>query len=238
MSRNTRCKRNRKRITRRMSSNKRAVNARRNHKRRSNKCLRKKTKQNRDGRNYTRKRSIKGGALCPDSEDIHDIYDIGGPNKQDNIIASSSYYVYKDVNIPTVVFKEIPVKGWVTREDVENEFENARKAGEIGVGPKVEYTTFCEIDGETIGYLVMQYIEGETLKTEDMQNGEIVDQINNLFITMAENDMYQGEIHSMNIMIGKTNTDSSDRVYFIDFAGLSKVDGRPPRTAEEIELLE
>ena len=84
----------------------------------------------------------------------------------------------------------------------------------------------------------MQYIEGETLKTEDMQNGEIVDQINNLFITMAENDMYQGEIHSMNIMIGKTSTDSSDRVYFIDFAGLSKMDGRPPRTAEEIELLE
>lgn len=235
MSRNTRCRRNRKKITRRMSRHKRAVNASRNYKRRSNKCVRKKTKRVRDGRNYRRKRSIKGGALCPDSDDI---YDIGGPNKQDNIIASSSYYVYRDVNNPDVVIKEIPVIGWVTREDVENEFENARKAGEIGVGPKVEYTTFCEIDGKTVGYLVMEYIKGETLKTEHMQNDEIVDQINNLFITMADNNMYQAEIHSMNIMIGKTSTDSSDRVYFIDFAGLSKMDGRPPRTAEEIELLE
>ena len=38
----------------------------------------------------------------------------------------------------------------------------------------------------------------------------------------------------LNIMIGKTSTDSSDRVYFIDFAGLSKMDGRP---VKEIELL-
>lgn len=229
-----------------MSRHKRAVNASRNHKRRSNKCLRKKTKRIRDGRNYRRKRSIKGGALCPDGTPAEegtpsgsdDIYDIGGPNKKDNIIASSTYFLYKDVNIPTVIIKEIPVAGWMTREIVENEFENARKAGEIGVGPKVEYTTFCEIDGKTVGYLVMQYIEGATLKSEDMQNDEIVDQINNLFITMADNDMYQGDNHSENIMIGKTSTDSSDRVYFIDFAGLSPMNGRPPRTAADIELLE
>lgn len=218
-----------------MSRHKRAVNASRNHKRRFNKYLRKKTKRIRDGRNYRRKRSIKGGALCPDSDDI---YDIGGPNKKDNIIASSTFFLYKDVNIPTVIIKEIPVAGWMTRKIIENEFENARKAGEIGVGPKVEYTTFCEIDGKTVGYLVMQYIEGVTLKSEDMQNDEIVDQINNLFITMAENDMYQGDNHSENVMIGKTDTDSSDRVYFIDFAGLSPMNGRPPRTAADIELLE
>lgn len=235
MSRNTRCRRNRKRVTRRMSIHKRSVNASRNHKRRSNKCLRKKTKRVRDGCNYRRKRSIKGGALCPGSDDI---YDIGGPNKKDNIIASSTYFLYKDINNSTVIIKEIPVGGWVTRGIVENEFENARKAGEIGVGPIVEYTTFCEIDGKTVGYLVMQHIEGVTLKSEDMQNGEIVDQINALFITMAENDMYQGDNHSENIMIGRTSTDSSDRVYFIDFAGMSPMNDRPPRTAADIELLE
>ena len=158
-----------------MSSNKRVVNASRNHKRKSNKCVRKKTKRIRDGRNYRRKRSIKGGALCPDSQDE---YDIGGPNKQDNIIASSAYYVYRDVNNPDVVIKEIPVVGWVTRENVENEFENARKAGEIGVGPKLEYTTLCEIEGVTVGYLVMEYIKGETLK-QSIWNDEIVDQITN-----------------------------------------------------------
>ena len=104
-----------------MSSNKRVVNASRNHKRIRNKCVRKKTKRIRDGRNYRRKRSIIP-ALCPDSQDE---YDIGGPNKQDNIIASSAYYVYRDVNNPDVVIKEIPVVGWVTRENVENESENA-----------------------------------------------------------------------------------------------------------------
>ena len=52
---------------------------------------------------------------------------------------------------------------------------------------------------------------------------------------MADNDMYR-MIHSMNIMIGKTST--IHQTVFIYRHWVSKMDGRPPRTAEEIELLE
>lgn len=180
---------------------------------------------------------MNGGALCPGS-DPDDVYDIGGPNKKDNVIASSSFYIYKDTKNPTVAIKEVPVSKWLRRKIIEEEFEYAKLAGELKIGPTVHYTTFCEIDGKEVGYMVMDLIEGRTLESSDKDNEVIVDEINDLFKKMAENNMYQAEVHSLNVMIGKTQEDETERVYFIDFGGIFDMNDRRPRTFNDIEMID
>jgi hypothetical protein len=196
-----------------------------------------KTNSNRFRYSSTRKQNklLNGGALCPDSDDE---YDIGGPNKKDNIIASSSFYIYKDTNIPTVAIKEVPVSRWLPKEKIQKEFEYAKLAGELKIGPTVHYTTFCEINDKQVGYMVMDLIDGRTLQGSDKDNQEIVDEINELFKKMAENNMYQDEVHSLNVMIGKTQEDETDRVYFIDFGDILDMNDRQPKTVEDIVIIE
>lgn len=229
MNRVTSYKRHCKGTTRYARLHKRTAKATKNCKHRRPKYSRKKTKRTKHGR----KRYFKGGALCPDSGESMDIYDIA----EKKVVGASTYFIYEDDKNSELVIKVIPVAKWMKKEQVEQEFQNAIKAGELNIGPKVVYTTFCEIDGKTVGYLVMQHIHGRTLKADDMGNSEIVEQLNNLFEIMNTNDMYMNDLHSNNIMIGKTDEDVTDRVYLIDFSDIDKMKGRPSRKAEDIELI-
>ena len=192
--------------------------------------------QLRYGSMYRHNKFMNGGALCPGS-DPDDVYDIGGPNKKDNVIASSSFYIYKDKNIDTVAIKEVPVLRWLPREKIEEEFNYAKLASDLKIGPTVHYTTFCKIDDREVGYMVMDLIEGRTLQESDKNDEAIVDQINELFQKMAEKNMYQPEVHSLNVMIGKTPEDATDRVYFIDFGGIMDMNQIQPRTFDDIEMV-
>ena len=213
----------------------RTVKASRSCRRRYPKCSRKRNRRCRYGRTCRRRQSSKGGALCPGSDDP---YNIGGPNKRDNMIGRSTFLIYRDVNDPTIVVKEIELPKWLPRAQVEAEFEYARRAGDLGVGPKVFYTTFCEINGKTVGYMVMEYIDGRTFQTTDMENQEFVDQLNRLFEVMSENDMYYHDLHSQNVMVGRTSSDETERVYLIDFGDIGPMRGRRPPTVNDIELLD
>lgn len=178
---------------------------------------------------------LKGGALCPGSDDP---YDIGGPNKRDNVIGMSTFFIYRDVNDPDIAVKEMPLPKWLSRAKAEEEFEYAKIAGDLGVGPKVFYTTFCEDNGKTVGYMVMEYIDGRTFRESDLENKDLVDQLNGLFKVMGDNDMYQEDLHSQNVMIGRTASDETERVYLIDFGGIGPTEGRRPRTVNDMELLD
>lgn len=208
-------------------------------KRRFPKRSRRKTKSKRFRyrSNWRQNKLLNGGALCPGS-DPDDVYDIGGPNKKDNVIASSSFYIYKDVNIPIVAIKEVPVLTWLPREKIQEEFNYAKLAGDLKIGPTVHYSTFCKINDKEVGYMVMDLIEGRTLQESDKNDEAIVDQINELFQRMAANNMYQPEVHSLNVMIGKTQEDETERVYFVDFGGIMDMNQRQPRTFDDIEMIE
>ena len=231
----TRSRVNRRRGTQRARRDNRTRNTTRNGRRRNSKCSRRRNKRNTDGRRRRRSRFLKGGALCPGSDDP---YDIGGTEKANNIIAESTYYIYKDVNDENIAVKEVPVSRWCKKDKVENEFNSAKTAGDIGVGPKVFYTTFCEVNGETTGYMVMERIFGRTFNKSDRKNEELVNQVNELLKVLGENNMHIFDLHSLNVMIGRTKSDETDRVYFVDFSDITPLDGKPFQTIENMRLID
>ena len=138
---------------------------------------------------------------------------------------------------------------WLKEDAIMKEINATTKAGDLGIGPEVVFSTIClEERGEktdVVGYIVMKFIQGRTLKKEDLQDKGIVDEINILLLKMHKHSMKHNDLHNGNIMIGYTKKADdatptkqveliNDRVWIIDHSG-SKPNDDSPLTHLHIE---
>ena len=188
-----------------------------------------------------------GGALCPQNNSAIDIYNLTEAIKCEG---SQTWLLYKDATRDDVIIKKLgPVK-WLTEDTIIKEIEATTKAGDLGIGPEVVFSTICQEErgGKTYaaGYIVMKFIQGRTLKKKDLRDKDIVDEINMLLLKMHDYDMKHDDLHNGNIMIGYTKKtddatpiDSSvlinERVWIIDHSGSEPTHGDSQLTHLNIE---
>ena len=178
-----------------------------------------------------------GGALCPQNNSAEDIYNLSYSYKCEG---SQTWLLYKDETQDDVIIKKVGPAEWLTENTIKKEIDATTKAGNLGIGPEVVFSTIChEERGEktyAVGYIVMKFIHGRTLKKKDLKDKCIVEQINALLKEMGANDMKHNDLHNGNIMIGYTTDDATpidptvlinERVWIIDHSGELNHDDSP-----------
>ena len=180
-----------------------------------------------------------GGSLCPQNNSAEDIYELKETAKCEG---SQTWLLYKDVTRDDVIIKKLGPANWLKEDAIMKEIEATTKAGDLGIGPEVVFSTICHEErgekSDVVGYIVMKFIQGRTLKIEDLQDKGIVDEINILLLKMHENSMKHNDLHNGNIMIGYTKKADdatstkqveliNDRVWIIDHSGIKPNDDSP-----------
>tara|TARA_B110000008_G_C16961658_1_gene560408 strand:+ start:1888 stop:2664 length:777 start_codon:yes stop_codon:yes gene_type:complete len=185
-----------------------------------------------------------GGALCPQNGSAEDIYDLKETAKCEG---SQTWLLYKDATQDDVIIKKVGPAKWLTEDTIKKEIDATTKAGNLGIGPEVVFSTICheeKRDETCVGYIVMKFIQGRTLKKEDLQDKGIVEKINALLLEMHDNDMKHNDLHNGNIMIGYTIDDATpidptvlidERVWIIDHSGSEPNHDDSPLTHLDIE---
>ena len=203
-------------------------------------CRIKKSKKNKNHQlnKYT------GGALCPQNDSAEDIYDLKETVK---VEGPQTWLLYKDATRDDVIIKKLGPAKWLTEDTIIKEIDATIKAGDLGIGPEVVFSTICheEIrEKRYVGYIVMKFIQGRTLKKADLQNERIIEEINALLLKMHDNNMKHNDLHNGNIMIGYTTnyatpTDPAvlinERVWIIDYSGSKPNHDDSPLTHLNIE---
>ena len=138
--------------------------------------------------------------------------------------------VYQHKKYPSRVIKVTPVadpnKNWLNKDNneiaLEKEFEIAKKAGELGVSPKIygEKISMIKdpIKNTFKSYMEMDKIIGKTITTRK-EVDEYLDEIMRKFDILKQAGIYRKDNKSANFMIGKLPHSEKVDVYIIDFGG-------------------
>jgi hypothetical protein len=162
---------------------------------------------------------MKGGALCDDG-DPNDTY------TRSSTFGGSTWVLYNVEGDTTKVIKEVGPAIWISKGEIEREIEIATRAGKLNVGPKVYYSKICYVPNTIktfaaemlpVGYIVMDKIVGRTLNKRYLADPGIKRQIDKLLDKLANNRISYTDLHSHNMMYGKTKDDKHKRVYLIDY---------------------
>lgn len=127
--------------------------------------------------------------------------------------------IYQNIENPNTVFKKI-IRSNIHKDDTEQMFEISRKAGVLGVGPKVFTTLICPNprypEAKFNGYLEMEKIIGKTLDTEnDMKyKAQLLDKLT----LLRDNGIkYDDNFNAGNYMIGTTASHPEAQIWIIDY---------------------
>lgn len=156
-----------------------------------------------------------GGKLCGNKlygQDNNDIYTKGEQ------LFSSTNKLYEDKNNSNILIKQIGPEynffNFISRK-IENEVAAAKIANELNIGPKIFYSTIC-IDPtdyeKIIGYIVMEKIDGKTIKNEN-EIELYIDEIFNKINLLYENNIYYNDIHVNNFIIDN----KTKNIFIIDY---------------------
>ena len=137
--------------------------------------------------------------------------------------------VYQHKKYPSRVIKVTPVttsKNWLNKNSpnaLANEFKIAKKAGELGVSPKIYGEEILIIEEDPIkktfkSYMEMDKIIGKTITTKK-EVDEHLDEIMRKIDTLKQARIYRDDNKSANFMIGKLPDSKKEDVYIIDFGG-------------------
>jgi tRNA A-37 threonylcarbamoyl transferase component Bud32 len=130
--------------------------------------------------------------------------------------------VYQHNKYPSRVIKVTPVnssKNWLNKNNpiaLAEEFEIAKKAGELGVSPKVYGEEIIIIEDRS--YIEMDKIIGKTITTRK-EVDEYLDEIMRKIDILKQAGIYRDDNKSENFMIGKLPHSEKVDVYIIDFGG-------------------
>lgn len=106
-------------------------------------------------------------------------------------------------------------------DDTRGEFDISRKAGELGVGPKIFAAENCphkSIADKFIGYMEMEKITGKTI--DDDADMEYLPVLTQKLTTLRDNGIkYEDEMNSGNYMIGTTKSHLEPTLWIIDYDG-------------------
>ncbi|CAH6418692.1 Hypothetical protein POVN_LOCUS411 [uncultured virus] len=95
---------------------------------------------------------------------------------------------------------------------VENEIKIARLAGELGVGPKIYDATFCQGEGVTTAYIVMQRLSGPQLTQVYPYTADQLMAAMDLYYAFYQQTGYlQNDLTSRNVVY------DGDRLYILDY---------------------
>ena len=137
--------------------------------------------------------------------------------------------VYQHKKYPSRVIKVTPVttsKNWLNKNNpiaLADEFKIAKKAGELGVSPKIYGEEILIIEEDPIkktfkSYMEMDKISGKTITTKK-EVDEHLDEIMRKIDILKQAGIYRDDNNSANFMIGKLPYSERDDVYIIDFGG-------------------
>ncbi len=199
-----------------------------------------------------RRRAQKGGALCEEgkkyvpeenSSNIESIFEDTDTYTLGEEFASSSWYVYKAKNhegneLPELLIKVIGPQMYMGREELKREIEMTKKASDLEIGPRLQYSRICKHDTvkyykdkspAPVGFLVFEIIEGarEINKSDPEEMKEATD----LLKKWNDKGFHHGDTHWGNVLWGTTaSSPDKPRAWLIDFG-----DARPKKEGEKDE---
>ena len=184
------------------------------------------TKRNKNKRNEkgTRKKMKGAGGLCKapvkTSNFLKNNYSIK------NEFASSTWHIYSDVKNPNILIKKIgPVK-WLDAEEIEKELRITQKASDLGVGPLVHYWCIEKTNNGSIGYLVMDKIDGDGLDTllnsSKSDTKKIMEEVHLLLDKLYDNGIKHNDRFPSNFIYGTTQTEPTKRLWIIDYGNVKE----------------
>ena len=100
-------------------------------------------------------------------------------------------------------------------KSIKNEIKVLKKISNLGISPKLYDYYLCKDKNQFSIYLIMEYINGITLRKfleENTLTKNIENKIKNVFDKLHNNGILHGDVHDENIMITEKK-----RVYIIDF---------------------
>ena len=187
---------------------------------------------------------VRGKKLCGDDLELY----FG------NVFGSSNNYVYgmyktsdpatNEQHCVDILAKLYPTKYWQKFEDLKKEYEKAKYAWELGVGPEVLTVRTCKYGGDEYAILVMRRWGLGSLTTlvksgyYQSHQDEINKKLTKLLETLYNNGVTHGDLHSNNFLFDRnmnlkaidfedsrkiTKEDSLDELYSIEI-----VDGGKP----------
>ena len=142
-------------------------------------------------------------------------------NKQEITTNGQSSKIYTDKDNKYII-KEIQLTNWVTKEDIEKEYNIQTEAYNLGIAPKI-YNCIIE---NTYGYLIMDKIENVESLTSYYKRKNKIDNdkfentvlnIKNAINKLYEKGIYHLDLHSDNILIKENG-----EIIIIDY-GLSEI---------------
>lgn len=188
-------------------------------------------------KNRVTRRRYKGGSFCQKPMNNSNLgkYSIGKMLFNGVIFE----FVENGVVNPDYIVKKVEYpleddKNTLSEEDLkaiylELELEHiiTKKAGEIGVGPKIIFSTVCKNDdGVPTSYMIMENIKGSDFKykgKKGMPNikapptEDEMKQVKELFTVLYDNGIDMYDRHYGNFMRGTTVTSPDHRVWIIDY---------------------
>jgi serine/threonine protein kinase len=222
--------------------------------------MRKKTYTRR--KNNRRSKKIYRGGVLNSPENPLDIYNL---SEVANVKGSQTWLLYKDANNKDVIIKKLGPARWLKRDAIESEIVATTKAGDLGIGPPVVFSTIGK-EGNydyPVGYIVMKFIDGRSIQKDDLDDQSLVKEVNDLLKKMHDNGLRHDDLHNGNIMIGSivsehaSDEPSSDdrgaakpsdddhgaaepssdrRAWIIDHSGQNKNLNKGPQTVENIDF--
>ena len=110
--------------------------------------------------------------------------------------------------------------------NLDAEVNISKKMGELGIGPKIYDSYYCNYNGDNKVFIVQEYINGGTLKSwlndGNKLTPQLIKNIHEKINKMHTNGYYHGDIHSENILLKLNKSNKKEpEIFIIDF-GLSK----------------
>jgi hypothetical protein len=154
---------------------------------------------------------------------------------------------FGDEITPTIFTLKGDNNKWIKRVKHREEAENAKRAGELGIGPTIYHIETCihrekkpkfsinqqrqrargisipedeimyDVKEKESHFMVMEKIKGHELRKEEVD--EKIDEIYEKYSTLFENGIYLLDMARQNTLI-----DDTDRVYLIDYEFLDQSD--------------
>lgn len=168
------------------------ANTRRKNKRRSKKIYRGAAKPSDDDR---------GGNSPENPLGIYRLSEVA------NVKGSQTWLLYQDDDHRDVIIKKLGPARWLKRDAIESEIDATTKAGDLGIGPPVVFSTIGKEGEYPVGYIVMKFIDGRSIQKDDLHDQSLVKEVNDLLKKMHDNGLRHDDLHNGNIMIGSIVSD-------------------------------
>lgn len=150
------------------------------------------------------------------------------------IAAGTQGTIHTSNSNPDNVIKKV-VRDNSHADDTRGEFDVSKKAGDLGVGPKIFATEICPHKSNAdkfVGYMEMEKITGKTIN-DDADMGYLT-VLTQKLTTLRDNGIkYEDELNSGNYMIGTTASHPEPTLWIIDYDGKYTPTNDIPEITEE-----